>query len=84
MRTDEAAVQVMRERGVRCAWYGNPDLMHAIADRAGYKSYHPMNVIGAVLSNLGKSPMFKRTGYIEHMGRKYPVYEVAATTGAAR
>lgn len=84
MRTDEAAVQVMREQGAKIAWSGNPDLIHEIAERAGYKRAHPLNVIGAVMSNLGKSPMFKRAGYIKHMGHKYPVYEVAATTGAAR
>ena len=85
MRIDEAAVQVMRERRVSFAWYGNPDLLHEIADLAGHKQTHPLNTIGAVLSCLSKSPKFKRSGQIEHMGRKYPIFALAdPTTGAAR
>lgn len=77
MRVDEAAVQVMREQRRPRAWYGDPDLLHAIAERAGLAQSHPLNTIATVLACLSKSPLFKRVGYIQHMGRKYPLFAVA-------
>ena len=76
MRVDEAAAQVVRERGARAVWYGNPDLLHDIADRAGIAHSHPLNTISTVLSQVARSPLFARAGRIEHMGRRYPVYEL--------
>lgn len=77
MRIDEAGRAVMLERGVRHCWYGDPDLIHEIAHRAGVcKGSHPLNRSASVVGALAKSPLFKRSGFIRHLGRNYPVYEL--------
>ena len=36
-RIDDVALQVMAERGSKFAWYGDPDLVMEISERAGCK-----------------------------------------------
>jgi hypothetical protein len=74
MRTDSAALEVLAETGRQHVWYGDPDLVADIAERAGHKPSHPLNRSAAVMCALAKSPLFWRKGSIEHMGRHYPVY----------
>ena len=75
MRTDEAAIEVMREKERERVWYGDPDLIADIAERAGHRVTHPLNRSAAVMGTLAKSPRFKRVGHIEHLGRRYPVLQ---------
>jgi hypothetical protein len=76
MRTDDAAIEVMREKGRATVWYGDPDLIANIAERAGHNPLsHPLNRSAAVMRALALSPKFKLAGYIEHLGHKYPVRE---------
>lgn len=77
MRIDLSAKEVCIEKGERFVWYGNPQLCHDIYTRSGRtKAIHPLNVISSVLIALSKSKLWVRTGYINHMGRDYPVFEV--------
>lgn len=78
MRTEDAALQVMREQNRPRIWAGDPDLVLDVADKAGHKPGHPINRIAAVMSALAKSKKFKRVGRIEHMGHRYPVLEPIA------
>lgn len=64
VRTDAAAVQVMREQGRKRVWSGDPDLIADIAERAGHLPTHPINRSVAVMSCLGKSALFVRIGRI--------------------
>lgn len=73
MRTDDAAIAVMREKGRKHVWYGDPDLIADIAERAGHEPTHPLNRSAAVMSALAKSPRFERLGAIEHLGHRYPL-----------
>lgn len=75
MRTDQAALQVLAEKSRTRVWYGDPDLVADIAERAGHNPHsHPLNRSAAVIGALGKSPLFERVGVIRHLGRAYPVY----------
>lgn len=74
MRTDDAALQVMHERQKTHIWYGDPDALHEIAERAGYKSAHPLNVLATVMSQLSRSEKFRLVGQLAHKGRGYPVF----------
>lgn len=73
MKTEDAALQVMRERRKTHIWYGDPDALHAIAELAGYRPTHPLNILAVVMSQLARSSKFESAGYITHMGRRYPV-----------
>lgn len=84
MRTEDAALQVMAEKGRKHVWYGDPDLIAEIAERAGHKPAHPLNRSAAVVCALAKSKKFRRMGTIEHMGRRYPIYEPITTPEASR
>lgn len=75
--TPQIALEVMRERGCSVLWYGNPDLLHEIADRAGFKRSHPLNRTAAVVRVVGQSDEFKASGFIRHLGRRYPCYRPA-------
>lgn len=81
LKTEEAAVAVLTEQGYSNVWYGCPQLIADIADRAGYKSMHPLNRSAAVIGALAKSKKFRFLGRHEHLGRKYPVYEMKTETG---
>lgn len=75
----DVAVQVMTERGQYLIWYGDPDMSHEIAERfygKDRKSRHPLNVTAGVIQSCAKSKLFKKSGYIEHLGKHYPVYEI--------
>lgn len=76
MRTDEAAVQVMRERGSKLVWYGNMDITDEIAERAGYRRMHPINRGATVMSQIARSDKFEKHGAIEHLGHHHPVYKI--------
>ena len=77
MRIDDAALQVMKEQDTGLIWYGHPQLCHDVAARAGCGNGHPLNIIGKVLSALSWSPKFRRSGYITHLGRRYPTFKPA-------
>ena len=76
-KIDEIALYLLRKNNTSSIWYGNPELCQAI--HREYKSHntsnHPLNQIAAVLSALSRSKLFTKTGYINHLGRKYPVFE---------
>lgn len=75
MRTDQAALQVLAETGRKRVWYGDPDLVADIAERAGHDpNSHPLNRSAAVVGALAKSALFECVGVIRHEGRAYPVY----------
>lgn len=63
----EHVIEVMTEHQCRIIWYGNLDLIHEIAGRAGM-SGHPLNINNRVLSALDGHHRFKK-GYIKHIGR---------------
>lgn len=72
---DEAAVEVCREQGHTSIWYGDFGLCHDIYDRTGRRNNkHPINIISAVMSAIGRSNHWYRVGRINHLGRWYPVY----------
>jgi hypothetical protein len=73
----DAALQVLREEGARHVWYGTPDLVATIAERAGVKARHPLNRSAAVIGALRRSTLFRCMGRIRHGGRTYPVFEPA-------
>lgn len=73
----DVAVEVAREQGRVFVWYGNPQLCHDIYDRSGRtNAKHPLNIIAAVVGACAKSSKWQRCGYITHMGKQYPVYEM--------
>lgn len=74
VRTDKAAIDVMREQERPHVWAGDPDLIGDIAERAGHKSTHPSNRAACVMSCIGKSALFVLIGRIEHLGHRYPLY----------
>lgn len=75
MKIEDVALEVCREQPATHVWYGNPQLCQDIYARAKLKqAKHPLNQIAAVVSALGRSRKWKREGYINHLGRKYPVY----------
>lgn len=69
---------VMKERDQKLIWYGDPDLCHEAYERVheGKNNKHPLNVISGVIQSCAKSKLFFKSGYIEHLGRHYPVYEI--------
>ena len=75
VRLDDVALEIARKNGRSCVWYGDPQLCQDIYSAFGGVHTHPLNTIATVISTLGRSPKWKRTGYIVHLGRKYPVYE---------
>lgn len=76
-RLADIALEVCREQGRLYVWYGNPQLCHDIYDRSGRtQGAHPLNVIASVVSACAKSSKWRSVGYITHLGRKYPVYEM--------
>lgn len=75
-RIADVAVDVCRKQSKTYVWYGDPQLCQDIYADAGFRTRHPLNQIAAVVSQLARSPKWKRAGYIEHLGRKYPVYQV--------
>lgn len=77
MRTDDAAIEVMRESGAKLIWRGHIDAMHDIAERAGHVQSHPVNVAATVMREIAKSKKFLRAGAIKALGRTYPVFEIA-------
>lgn len=75
MKIADAALEVMREQNAEHCWYGTPDLVCEIYERAkGKKWVHPLNKSMAVVGALARSEKFEFIGEIEHMGRHYPVY----------
>ena len=78
MKVAEAAELVMRDRGASTCWYGDPDLIQEIAERAGVKARHPLSRSAAVVGALARSPRFTLAGYIRHLGHRYPVYQLAS------
>lgn len=74
MKTDQAAIEILREKGRTSVWYGDPDLIGDIAERAGYKPMHPLNRSAAVVGCLAKSTLFECKGFVQHLGRRYNVY----------
>lgn len=83
MRIDDAALEILREQKEKRVWYGDPQLCHDIYTRSGLKkAYHPINVISAVVAALGRSPKWRRVGYINHLRHDYPVYEPAPHPGS--
>ena len=74
--TPEIAALVMREHGCSVLWYGNRNLLHEIANRAGFKPGHPLNRTASVVRVVGRSGLFEAAGYIRHLGRRYPCYRV--------
>lgn len=80
MRTDDIAIQVMEEMGCSLVWYGNPNLLHEIADRAGFQGHHPLNRTAAVVRVIAQSPKFEHSGFIRHLGRRYNTYRIRQTT----
>lgn len=79
-RVDEVALRVMREQGHNAIWYGNPDLICEISEKAGCKQGHPLNKSAAVMQAIARSPKFKKDGFIRHLGRRYNVYIPAKAT----
>ena len=78
MKIADAALVVMREQGEDHCWYGFPDLIADIYERSGgSQDVHPLNRSAAVMGALARSPLFRKMGYIRHLGRRYPVYEIA-------
>lgn len=75
-RIDDVALELCGHSQV---WYGNPQLCHDIYDQSGHtKAKHPINVVAAVVSAVARSDKWRRTGYITHLGRRYPVYAPAS------
>lgn len=70
----DVAHVVMREHDRTCVWYGDPQLCQDIYSRWGGQHTHPLNTIATVVSALARSKMWRRDGYISHLGRRYPVY----------
>lgn len=80
IKVAEAARDYMIENDIELIYAGTFGALHDIADRAGkFQKSHPLNVIAGVMSCIGKSPLFKKAGQIEHLGRYHPVYKLAAT-----
>jgi len=72
----DIAYVVMREKLISTIWYGNPDLIHEIAERAGKQYRHPITCSASVLSSIAKSDKFQYAGFIRHGGRKYNCYDL--------
>lgn len=84
MKTSIAQVawEVMKEEEMELIWYGHPDIIHVIYGRWQLKNNnpksnaHPINAIATVLAQLSKSCLFQHWGYINHLGRDYPVFKI--------
>ena len=77
MKIAEAAREHMLETGMEMIYTGTFGDLHAVANRANkLQGAHPLNLIACVMSCIGKSDLFRKSGYIEHLGRHYPVYEL--------
>ena len=74
-QVENVAIEVMDEMERKHAWYGDPDLLGEIASRANVKGKHPLTRGAGVLNALSRSKHFRRTGYIRHLSRDYPIYE---------
>lgn len=71
----EVALELCREEGENNVWYGGSHILHEIYCRSGRtQAKHPINVRATVISCLARSDKWRLTGYITHLGRKYPVY----------
>lgn len=75
----DVAVKVAADRGIKSLWYGNPELCQDIYDEWGGSHTHPLNSIATVMSAVARSSKWEQAGYINHMGRNYPVYQLAAS-----
>lgn len=79
----EIAVEVMRKEDTELIWYGHIPLLHEIYSRykgpgyVGAMRSHPTNAIASVLRAVSASDLFKRSGSITHLGRKYPTFKIA-------
>ncbi|MEQ9223785.1 MAG: hypothetical protein RJQ08_11740 [Salinisphaeraceae bacterium] len=72
--TADIAIEVLREFDCSLVWYGHPNLLHEIADRAGFRRGHPLNRTAAVVRVVGQSDRFEFAGVIRHLGREYRCY----------
>lgn len=70
----DVALDVFREQGKSHVWYGDPQLCQDIYARWGGTHTHPLNSIATVVSACARSKRWRRTGYISHLGRRYPLY----------
>lgn len=76
MKIEDIAREVATERGCML-WYGNYGILEEIAERYyGRDHMHPINRIATVLSQISRSKYFELVGYINHLGRDYPVFKV--------
>lgn len=88
MTFEQAAIEVMRERGETYIWFGNLSLWEDVYQRrygggnaVRTRNPHPMNRAQAVFDALRRSKKFKRTGYIRSIAWSnretlHPVYTV--------
>lgn len=83
MKIEQVAKELMQETSTTYLWYGNPDFVQRVYRRykknigqSDFKPTHPLNEIATVLSQVSRGRLFKRTGYINHLGRDYPVFEL--------
>lgn len=76
-RIEDVALELLKRDGSRFVWYGNPQLAQDIYRAAINPNggSHPINEISAVMTALAKSKKWKLAGYINHLGRNYPLRE---------
>jgi hypothetical protein len=84
-RIEDVALELCRKEGRTTVWYGDPQLCQDIYAATGRSTArHPLNQIAAVMSALAKSSKWKLSGYITHLGRKYPLRKPNAAAQPTR
>ena len=87
----EHMADIMNEEGQEIVWYGDLDILHECADRAGSKdrvrvnsrrNTHPMTLMQKVLAGLDRSDLFEKS-YIKHIGRPARAYRLKEDIGGA-
>lgn len=71
--------EVMIETNTPVVWYGDPDILHVVANRSGIydrsKDHHPLSIFQRVLNAAERSHLFDK-GYIKHAGRQYRSFQL--------